>query len=77
MRSRNSFQYYLSFGVTTTIFLQAMLNMAVVAGLVPATGIPLPFFSSGGSSILMTMIMAGLLINVSRKAGPIGRLLLV
>jgi len=76
-RSRDSFQYYLAFGLTSVVFLQAMLNMAVVAGLVPATGIPLPFFSSGGSSMLMTLIMMGLLINVSREAAPSGRLLFV
>jgi cell division protein FtsW len=77
LRSRDSFQYYLAFGATTMIFLQAMLNMAVVAGLVPATGIPLPFFSSGGSSILMTLIMTGLLINVSRQTENTWRMLFV
>lgn len=65
--SKDSFTYYLSFGLTTCILYQALLNIAVVSGLVPATGIPLPFFSSGGSSIVMTLIMCGLLFNVSRS----------
>jgi cell division protein FtsW len=65
-RSQSPFHYYIAFGITSTIFFQALLNMAVVAGLVPATGIPLPFFSSGGSSLLMSLFMVGLLINVSR-----------
>lgn len=61
------FSSYLAFGITVSIVLQAMVNMAVVSGLVPATGIPLPFFSAGGSSMIMTMAMCGLLVNVSRK----------
>jgi cell division protein FtsW len=62
----------LAFGLTATIFLQALLNLAVVSGLVPATGVPLPFFSSGGSSAFMTLVMCGLLLNVSRFADRSG-----
>ena len=61
------FRSLLSFGLTSVIVLQALLNMAVVCGLVPATGIPLPFFSHGGSAILMTLLMSGLLLNVARE----------
>ena len=67
-RSQGRFEYYLAFGLTTSIVLQALVNMAVVSGLVPATGIPLPFFSAGGSSMIMTMAMCGLLLNVSRRS---------
>ena len=70
VKSRDSFNYYLAFGITTIIFLQVLLNIAVVIGLVPATGIPLPFFSSGGSSMLLTLFMAGLLMNLSRTVEP-------
>jgi cell division protein FtsW len=70
LKSRDSFGYYLAFGITTIIFLQVLLNVAVVTGLVPATGIPLPFFSSGGSSMLLTLFMAGLLMNLSRTVEP-------
>jgi cell division protein FtsW len=66
------FMSLFAFGLTATIFLQALLNLAVVSGLVPATGVPLPFFSSGGSSAFMTLVMCGLLLNVSRHADSTG-----
>ena len=65
------FRSLLAFGLTSVIALQALLNMAVVCGLVPATGIPLPFFSHGGSAILMTLLMAGLLLNVARAEAAV------
>jgi cell division protein FtsW len=65
-RTEDSYQYYLAFGVTTMIFFQALLNMAMVVGLLPTAGVPLPFFSAGGSSILATLFMVGLLVNISR-----------
>jgi len=67
-RLEDNFRSFLAFGLTAGIFLQATLNMAVVVGMVPATGIPLPFFSSGGSSIVVSLVMAGLLLNLSRDA---------
>jgi cell division protein FtsW len=48
------------------IISQVLLNIAVVAGALPATGVTLPFFSAGGSSLATTLIMAGLVVNVSR-----------
>ncbi|MDR0441790.1 MAG: putative lipid II flippase FtsW [Treponema sp.] len=54
-------------GLTTMIVSQALLNVAVVAGALPATGIPLPFFSAGGSSLVTSLICAGLIANVARK----------
>jgi cell division protein FtsW len=68
LKGKDSFTRYLAFGITSTITLQALLNIAVTIGLVPATGIPLPLFSSGGSSMLMTLIMGGILVNLSRQA---------
>ena len=56
-----------SFGFTATIVLQSLVNIAVVGGVLPTTGIPLPFFSSGGSSIIFTLAMCGFLINTSRS----------
>lgn len=70
--SGDRFVSLLAFGLTSTIFLQALLNLAVVSGLVPATGVPLPFFSSGGSSAFMTLVMCGLLVNASRYADRTG-----
>ena len=58
---------YLSFGLAFGIFIQAALNLAVVVGLIPVTGVTLPFFSYGGSSLLISMISVGLVLNVSKR----------
>jgi len=55
----------LASSLTTIIVSQALLNVAVVSGALPATGIPLPFFSAGGSSLATTLICAGLIANVA------------
>ncbi|MBO7516767.1 MAG: FtsW/RodA/SpoVE family cell cycle protein, partial [Spirochaetia bacterium] len=60
------FKSYVAFGITTSIFFQMLVNTAVVAELIPTTGITMPFFSQGGTSMLVTMIMCGFLLNVSR-----------
>lgn len=65
--SNDLFQKYLTFGLAFGIFIQASLNLAVVVGLIPVTGVTLPFFSYGGSSLLISMIGVGLVLNVSRK----------
>ena len=49
------------------IILQALLNLCVVVGLIPVTGVTLPFFSYGGSSLLSYMIMAGIIFNISNE----------
>jgi len=54
------------FGFASMIVLQSVANCAVVCGAIPSTGIPLPFFSSGGSSIIMTLAMCGFILNASR-----------
>ena len=56
----------LAIGLTTAIVVQAFFNISVVIGLLPTKGIPLPFISYGGSSILITLLSAGLLLNVSQ-----------
>ena len=62
------FSFMLTLGLTSCLVFQALVNMAVVVGMVPATGLPLPFFSHGGSSMVISLIMAGLLLNLSRNA---------
>ena len=69
MKCETVFGKLLSAGLTTMIVFQAMLNIAVVSGALPATGIPLPFFSAGGSSLLTTLICSGLIANTARKIG--------
>jgi cell division protein FtsW len=66
LRSEDTFRRLLAFGLVTMICSQVLANVAVVSGMLPATGIPLPFFSAGGSSLATTLIMAGLIANVSR-----------
>ncbi|MDR2659621.1 MAG: putative lipid II flippase FtsW [Spirochaetaceae bacterium] len=66
LKSGSEFKRLLACGLVTTIFTQMLLNIAVVSGALPATGVPLPFFSAGGSSLLITLIMSGLIVNVSR-----------
>jgi cell division protein FtsW len=56
------------FGLITLLSLQILLNLAVVTGVMPTTGLALPFFSSGGSAALMSAISCGILINLSRGA---------
>jgi cell division protein FtsW len=65
-RAEDRFASLAAYGITLTIVLQAVLNMAVAVGLVPTTGVTLPFFSAGGSSMLSTLALCGVLVNVSR-----------
>lgn len=58
--------YLLVVGLTFLIVLQAMIHMSVALGIFPTKGIPLPFISNGGSSLLSSLIIAGIIINVSR-----------
>jgi cell division protein FtsW len=67
LEAEEGFHRYLAFGITTTIVVQALLNMTVTVGLVPTTGVTLPFFSAGGSSLAVTLAMCGLLANVARR----------
>ncbi|MDR1210993.1 MAG: putative lipid II flippase FtsW [Spirochaetaceae bacterium] len=66
--SGDSFRRLLAGALVTGIVSQALLNVAVVSGAMPATGIPLPFFSAGGSSLATTLLTAGLIVNVSRQS---------
>ena len=65
-RCEDKFRSFAAFGIITSIVLQVLLNCGVVCGALPATGIPLPFFSSGGSSLIITLLMCGVVINISK-----------
>lgn len=65
----DTFSRMLALGITLLISLQGMINMAVVTGLVPTKGIALPLVSYGGSSLVVTMVSLGVLLNISREAG--------
>ncbi|MBE5811799.1 MAG: putative lipid II flippase FtsW [Clostridiales bacterium] len=66
---RDKFGALLAAGITSSITVQAFLNMGVVVGILPTTGLPLPFFSAGGTSVSITMAAMGILMNISRTAG--------
>jgi len=62
----DKFGCLLAAGITCSVTVQAFLNMGVVVGLLPTTGLPLPFFSAGGTSVSIIMAMMGILLNISR-----------
>lgn len=68
MRAPDRFGMLLAAGVTAWILVQAFVNIGAVVGALPITGVPLPFVSFGGSSLLVTMAAAGLLLNVARQS---------
>lgn len=62
----NKFGKYLAFGISFQLAFQTLLNLMVVVGLIPVTGVTLPFLSYGGSSLLITLLSMGILLNVSK-----------
>ena len=68
MRCPDKFGTLLAAGITSSISVQAFLNMGVVVGILPTTGLPLPFFSAGGTSISITTAAIGILLNISRES---------
>ena len=66
-RARDVFGAYLAFGITTMFGLQALVNIGVVLGSLPTKGLPLPFISYGGTSLLMSLFAAGVLANISAR----------
>ena len=63
------FGFFLSLGITISLGLQAAINIAVVTGSIPTKGLPLPFISTGGSSILLSMLAIGILLNIAKQSG--------
>lgn len=61
---------YLALGITAVTSIQAMLNMAVVCGAIPPTGLPLPFMSAGGSSLVAYLCAVGVLQSIAKNSAP-------
>jgi cell division protein FtsW len=66
-RTRDNFARLLAVGITAMIGIQAFFNMSVVLGLLPTKGIPLPFISYGGSSLIVTLACVGVLLNITQQ----------
>jgi cell division protein FtsW len=70
LRARDLHSQVLAVGITTLVVAQAIVNMGAVLGFVPVTGVPLPFVSFGGSSLVILLFGAGILVNIGRRAKP-------
>ncbi|MGB9822251.1 putative lipid II flippase FtsW [Thermodesulfovibrio sp.] len=66
MKQSEPFYYFLASGITIMISIQALINFAVVTGMAPTKGLPLPFISYGGSALVINFIAIGVLLNLSR-----------
>ena len=69
MNAPDRFGMLLGIGIITGIVVQALFNISVVISIVPAKGIPLPFISYGGTSVFMTMLAVGIMLNISQNSG--------
>ena len=67
LHARDRFGALLAVGITTQVALQTFLNIAVVTGLIPATGISLPFFSYGGTALALQLAEMGIVLSISRQ----------
>jgi cell division protein FtsW len=68
LRARDAFGCYLAYGITAMFGLQALVNIGVVLGALPTKGLPLPFVSFGGSTLVVDLFAMGILLNISRAA---------
>jgi len=66
-QAEDTFASLLALGLVSSIGVQTLINMGVVTGLLPVTGVTLPFISSGGTSLVVSLVAVGLLLNISRK----------
>lgn len=69
VNAKDTYGTFLAMGITSVIAVQAIINVAVVSGAMPVTGVPLPFVSYGGSSLVFNLIAMGVLLNISRQCG--------
>lgn len=70
MKAQDTFGRLLAMGITTVFALQSLINIAVVIGAFPVTGVTLPFISAGGTSLMVNLAAVGILLNISRQKAP-------
>ncbi len=71
LQAKTLFGRFLAIGITSQVLLQALVNIMVCTGLLPVTGITLPFISYGGTSMVITLTMVGILLSISRDRGQL------
>lgn len=67
MKAKDDYGTLLAIGITSVVAIQAIINIAVVTGSMPVTGVPLPFISYGGSSLVINLVAMGILLNISKQ----------
>lgn len=67
VKAKDIYGHVLAVGITSVVAVQAIINIAVISGSMPVTGVPLPFISYGGSSLVFNMIAIGILLNITRQ----------
>lgn len=67
-RAGDDFSRMVAFGITSWLLIQAIINVAAIMGLVPLTGVPLPFISYGGTSLIASLIGVGIMVNISKQS---------
>ena len=67
MNAKDTYGKLLAMGITSIIAVQAIINIAVVTGSMPVTGVPMPFISYGGTSVMILMAEMGLVLGISTK----------
>lgn len=68
IKSRDNYGFLLAVGIISVIAIQAIINIAVVSGSMPVTGVPMPFISYGGTSLVFNLGAMGILLNISRQS---------
>ena len=68
MKCPDMFESLIAIGITALVGIQAIINIAVVTSSMPATGMPLPFFSYGGTALFILLCEVGVLLNISRAS---------
>jgi cell division protein FtsW len=68
LRAPDEFGRFAALGISVMVLSQALINLGVVLGMLPTKGIPLPFISYGGSSLMVMLLATGVLLNISQQA---------